>query len=149
MTTLRSKKGVSLVELIAVIVIMGIIATVGGISVASIIENSNKSAAQSAVSDVLSAGKNYLQSDQGEAIKVSLKALVEAGDIEAATAGKFTDTSKVVVYEFKSATAGIIYIISDSTTEPTVTSTEGTVAVKGGYTVTYTVATGKFTAVKS
>lgn len=44
---LNNKKGTSLIELIAVIVIMGIIAAVGGVAVATIIGNANKSSAKS------------------------------------------------------------------------------------------------------
>ena len=116
MTTLKNKKGVSLVELIAVIVIMGIIATVGGVAVASIIENSNKSAAVTAVSDVFAAGKNYLQQnytydedkkgDNGR--QVSLATLAN-GYLEAATVKKFEGKTILVTVD----STGVTYSISE------------------------------------
>ncbi len=143
MTTLKNKKGVSLVELIAVIVIMGIIATVGGISVASIIENSNKAAAQTAVSDVFTAGKNYLQSHlDDDDKKVTLAELVADDSVEPATANKFggpTEQEAVIVYVF-----GTKYTISSEGT-PTDAAEVTTVNV-GNYTVTYNPSNGSFTA---
>ena len=91
MTTLKNKKGVSLVELIAVIVIMGIIATVGGISVATIIENSNKSAAAQTVSDVYSACENYYQVE-GK-LPTTLDDLVTKDYIKEATIDKLVNAN--------------------------------------------------------
>ena len=150
MTTLKNKKGVSLVELIAVIVIMGIIATVGGISVATIIENSNKSAAETAVSDVLAAGKSYLQSNPTKEERiVSLADLEAAGYVEASLVGKFGTPANVKVYEITTAgSEKIVYVISDGESAPAANAETTTVVTKAGYTVTYTVAEGKFAAKK-
>ena len=135
MTTLKNKKGVSLVELIAVIVIMGIIATVGGVAVASIIENSNKSAAVTAVSDVFSAGKNYLQSNPNDDA-VTLSELKTAGYIEEATYNKFMVDGTLNEITVSVANGGVVYSITDSK------KVDNTVQ-SGKYPVVY--ANGKFT----
>lgn len=144
MTTLKNKKGVTLIELIAVIVIMGIIATVGGIATASIMENSRERAAESAVSDVLSAAKLYFQNEADKtdyANPVTCDLLVSKGYLEAATQGKVETTTTgdlTVTYNVSART----YTLKQGTGA-------NDVVIVGGYTVTYTPADGKFTAAKT
>ncbi len=123
MTTLKNKKGVSLVELIAVIVIMGIIATVGGISVATIIENSNKSAAQQALVDVMTAGKNYLNANPD-------KDCVALADLE-------TSLEKTTYAKVKSLEGSLWVCVNAGKTEFTFSSTNPV----SGSTYTYPAAT--------
>lgn len=138
MKTLKNKKGVSLVELIAVIVIMGIIATVGGISVATIIDNSNKKARETAASDVLAAGKNFLQMDQDTATYyVSLTDL--GTDVEKATAAKFDNE----VYVVETKDHNFIITETQPTAQPDSPAESYTVTVSG-VEVTYTPASGSF-----
>ncbi len=53
------KKGFTLVELLAVIVVLGIIATIGGIGVSSIIESSKKSAREQQITNIVKAAKEW------------------------------------------------------------------------------------------
>lgn len=133
MTTLKNKKGVSLVELIAVIVIMGIIATVGGISVATIINDSKENAAVQAVSDVYAAAKNYYQV---EGAVGQLDDLVEKDYLEQATADKLIGT---VTISYNATTRSVELTESGEATANT------KIKVKG-YTVTLTDGEWKATA---
>lgn len=145
MTTLKNKKGVSLVELIAVIVIMGIIATVGGISVATIIKNANESADKQACSDVLAAGKAYLQQHQNDS---SFKGYVTVeelkNELEATTYKKFDGkTSTVYVYVLADMTTYGIDTATGTVDRPD-SAKNGSIVMKN-CTVYYVVADGTFT----
>ena len=149
MTTLKNKKGVSLVELIAVIVIMGIIVTVGGISVATIIENSNRSSEQQAVVDVMTAGKNYLNANPKE---MAVNAVTLKDSLEKTTYAKIDDNAANIWVVVNANKTEFTFVIS--TTKPTAYPADGEattvdITTDNNYTVTFTRATGEYKTVKN
>lgn len=60
---LKNRKGVTLVELLAVIVIMGIIAAIAVPAIGGLIENSRQKAAEAEYSNILDAARLYAQSE--------------------------------------------------------------------------------------
>lgn len=145
MTTLKNKKGVSLVELIAVIVIMGIIATVGGISVATIINNSNDRAAESSVADVISAAQTYFNMNADEK-SVTVDQLTTGDYLTAAAAGKFTTGFKV--WKITNANKTYYTLTSGSVNTAPTATTAVVVVTKAGKQVSYDPADGSVKVVK-
>jgi type IV pilus assembly protein PilA len=60
---LKNKKGVTLVELLAVIVIMGIIAAIAVPAIGGLIKNSERKAAETEYANLLDAARLYAQSE--------------------------------------------------------------------------------------
>lgn len=89
------KKGLSLVELIAVIVIMGIIISVGGIAVSKIIDDSRKQTAIQASNDIYDAGFNYSQMNHIESGTFTI------GDLSEFLEGPTMNKNTNIVFEFE------------------------------------------------
>jgi type IV pilus assembly protein PilA len=64
---LKNRKGVTLVELLAVLVIMGIIAAIAVPTIGGLIESSKQKAAEASYTAVLSAAQNYVSGEGLEA----------------------------------------------------------------------------------
>ncbi|PID15679.1 Tfp assembly type protein [Sporosarcina sp. P34] len=85
-------KGLTLVELLAVIVILGIIAAIAVPAIGNIIENTKYNAVKSDALNALSAGNLYY-AEQPKETKVTIEQLVERGYLD--NKGKLLDTVSV------------------------------------------------------
>lgn len=72
-----SKKGFSLVELLAVIVILGVVMTIGSISIATVRQKIDKNMFENKIEFVIQAGKNWGNNNKAE--------LIEAGNVKEMT----------------------------------------------------------------
>ncbi|PIC98790.1 type II secretion system protein [Sporosarcina sp. P29] len=87
-----NQKGLTLVELLAVIVILGIIAAIAVPAIGNIIENTKYNAVKSDALNALSAGNLYY-AEQPKENKVTVKQLVEGGYLD--NNGKLLDIVSV------------------------------------------------------
>ncbi|MCK7492327.1 MAG: prepilin-type N-terminal cleavage/methylation domain-containing protein [Comamonadaceae bacterium] len=78
---LRNKKGVTLVELLAVIIIMGIIAAIAVPAISGLINRQKINAAEASYDLIVEVAVNYAQSESDNTVKIS--ELVTAGYLEA------------------------------------------------------------------
>ncbi|SIT83212.1 prepilin-type N-terminal cleavage/methylation domain-containing protein [Edaphobacillus lindanitolerans] len=93
---LKEEKGLTLIELLAVIVILGIIAAIAIPAIGNIIENSKYNAVKSDALNALSAA-NLVEADDPKALEatdgVTIKKLVDDGYLD--NAGKLADSMTV------------------------------------------------------
>lgn len=124
---LKNEKGLTLVELLAVIVILGIIAAIAVPSIGGIIDNSRIKAVKADAQTIISAANMYF-AENPDADNVNLKTLVD---------GKFMDDT------------GKFVTPANTTDNPKVTKNtggnkfSGSAIYKGTETVTFTNATSK------
>lgn len=155
MTKKLNKKGTSLVELIAVIVIMGIIAAIAIPTTVGVINRQKKKAAVESANSAFSAAKTVLleastMADSGASIGVSkladaevyyidAEALKTNGHIDSKVDVKLADTDKLYfIYDGTKFTILVGASVNAMPTEPTVKVTID------GVDLTFTVETGKF-----
>ena len=110
MNTIRKNKGFSLVELLAVVVIMGILATIGIAAVSSLIDKADKEYENSHKNTIIIAAQTYMQSNKnlvpkvvGENVKVNVSELRKANylkeDIKNKNGETCMENSYVRVYK--------------------------------------------------
>ena len=106
------KKGFTLVELLAIITIMGLIALIAIPTVVTMIKNSRKDLCEIEVKNIISSAKNWagnnmdLLPEENESITVSIKTLKEKGylssDLNNPLNGELIeDTLEVTIYNNK------------------------------------------------
>ncbi|MEK3934057.1 type II secretion system protein [Sporosarcina sp. FSL W7-1349] len=89
---MKNEKGLTLVELLAVIVILGIIAAIAVPSIGNIIENTKYNAVKSDAVNALNAANMYF-AEEPTASKVTVEKLVTDGYLE--NKGKLTDSIEI------------------------------------------------------
>jgi type IV pilus assembly protein PilA len=104
----KNKKGLTLIELLAVIVILGVIAAIAVPSVGGIISNSKTDADAQTVELVESAAMLYLvQEDPGSSGSVATSLLVSSGYLKEVPASQVTTTQSFTSVSYTySATIG-------------------------------------------
>ncbi|WP_025783507.1 type II secretion system protein [Sporosarcina sp. D27] len=95
---LKNEKGLTLVELLAVIVILGIIAAIAVPSIGNIIENSRFKAIKGDAQTILSAANMYY-AESDTKTDVTLPMLKEKGFINDSGAFKIDDEKVIVTYK--------------------------------------------------
>ncbi|WP_153721339.1 prepilin-type N-terminal cleavage/methylation domain-containing protein [Sporosarcina cascadiensis] len=91
---LKNEKGLTLVELLAVIVILGIIAAIAIPAIGNIIDNSRVKAAKADAQNIISAGNMYFTENPDEVdVEVEISKLKSEGFLE--SEGSLTNTGKV------------------------------------------------------
>ncbi|MHC8517182.1 type II secretion system protein [Sporosarcina sp. ITBMC105] len=123
---LKNEKGLTLVELLAVIVILGIIAAIAVPSIGGLIDNTRIKAAHADAQNILSAANIYFV-ESPDAESVDLKTLLGEKYID--SIGTFTN----------GATENTVKVTKKSGGN----TLSGTATVKGGTTIVYTSATSK------
>lgn len=92
---LKNEKGLTLVELLAVIVILGIIAAIAVPAIGSLIDNSRVKAIKADAQTILSASNLYFAENSDETKPVTLTILDEEGYIKDTGSFKIDDNTKV------------------------------------------------------
>jgi len=124
---LQNEKGLTLVELLAVIVILGIIAAIAIPSIGGIIEKSRINAAIAEGQTVLSAANLYFVENQA----------ASTASLEQLTEGNFMDDVGTL------KTGIVVTKVVSTKTIPGENTLAGTAVTKGGKTVTFNNATNK------
>jgi type IV pilus assembly protein PilA len=122
---LNNEKGLTLVELLAVIVILGIIAAIAIPSIGNIIDNSRIKAVKADAQNVLSAANMYF-TENGEKLTVTIAELKTTGFLD--DAGALKDDGEVT---------------KGSSVAPVTPNKFGGSGLSGSKTVTFTNATSK------
>ena len=102
---LKNEKGLSLVELLAVIVILGIISAIAVPSIGNIIENTRYNAVKADAINVLNAANLYFTDDQSKTT-VTVAELKTSKYLESAGAFDKTENSSIVGTVTKSSAVG-------------------------------------------
>ncbi|GKV68789.1 hypothetical protein NCCP2716_12870 [Sporosarcina sp. NCCP-2716] len=92
---LKNEKGLTLVELLAVIVILGIIAAIAVPAIGNIIDNSRVKAIKADAQTILSASNLYFAENSDEAGPITLKKLSDDGYIKDAGSFKIDENTTV------------------------------------------------------
>lgn len=92
---IKNEKGLSLVELLAVIVILGIVAAIAIPAIGNIIENSRYNAVKADAINVLSGAQIYYTDNPGEAGPVAISVLQSSGYLE--NAGAFEEVNTATI----------------------------------------------------
>lgn len=124
---LKNEKGLTLVELLAVIVILGIIAAIAVPSIGNVIEKSKENAVRADALNILAAADLYLLDNPGAA-EVKVSKLVTEGYLDSAAS-------------FKADTAAAVNITASTTTNQSTKTFTGTGKVNDSKNLTFTNAT--------
>lgn len=126
---LKNRKGVTLVELLAVIVIMGIIAAIAVPAIGGLIENSRIRAIEGTVTSMQEAARIYAITNENSGSSAAPL------DVKATLSPSYIDLADYTI-------TGITFYVTSGTV--TFTIADGATIGYGGNTYTYTLATTKW-----
>ena len=135
MTKQLNKKGTSLVELIAVIVIMGIIAGIAIPTTIAVINRQKKNAAKESVRNVITTAKDILLEAQAQATNTTITLTAEYA-VSSSTPSSFSlvnnDTNTTAVSGFAASDMNIDSLKMAGTITGTLTVSSGTIVWTAG-----------------
>lgn len=110
---LKNQKGLSLVELLAVIVILGIVSAIAVPSIGNIIENSRYSAVKADAINVLNAAQLYYLENPTATADVKVSELKTANYLE--SSGKIPDDSTISTTKPHTLNASVVEAVDSKT----------------------------------